>query len=366
MASVIERGIKAGEFRPVNVMVAAKLAMSPVMHAVIARKAFSACMPEGFDVGVYLNTTSISISMASLNRSLVVALVMAGAAPLTAQVPAPLRLSFADAVRQATGQTQEAPPSVTIAGFRADAAAARVRQVRSGLLPDLSLHGFLGEPLVQFQDIGISFPGPVVIPTRIGPFSAYDGRARSRRRSSISRISAGSARPKAGPCRYRGALGGRRSQRAECGTRVRARGAGTGRGHRARRRLGARRGARRSRVAQQKAGVSASIDVTRARTQLAEAAGQLVVAENQLDSRQDRPRPWARPRSEHADRADRHLTAQLGAADVPVDHDARRGASRRGAPRSRSRDRARRSGSHGGVRDLRGAAARLDLERTMG
>ncbi len=56
MASVIERGIKAGEFRPVNVMVAAKLAMSPVMHAVIARKAFSACMPEGFDVGVYLNT----------------------------------------------------------------------------------------------------------------------------------------------------------------------------------------------------------------------------------------------------------------------------------------------------------------------
>jgi len=36
-------------------------------------------------------------------------------------------------------------------------------------------------------------------------------------------------------------------------------------------------------VAQQKAGVSASIDVTRARTQLAEAAGQLVVAENQLD-----------------------------------------------------------------------------------
>jgi len=56
MASVIERGIKAGEFRPVNVMVAAKLAMSPLMHAVIARKAFSACMPEGFDVTKYLDT----------------------------------------------------------------------------------------------------------------------------------------------------------------------------------------------------------------------------------------------------------------------------------------------------------------------
>src|SRR2546428_112537 len=37
MAGVIERGIKNGEFRPVNVMVAAKLAMSPLMHAVVAR-----------------------------------------------------------------------------------------------------------------------------------------------------------------------------------------------------------------------------------------------------------------------------------------------------------------------------------------
>jgi AcrR family transcriptional regulator len=56
MAGVLQRGIKSGEFRPVNVMVAAKLAMSPVIHAVVARKAFSACMPEGFDVASYLDT----------------------------------------------------------------------------------------------------------------------------------------------------------------------------------------------------------------------------------------------------------------------------------------------------------------------
>jgi AcrR family transcriptional regulator len=56
MAGVLERGIKAGEFRPVNVAVATKLAMAPVMHAVIARKAFSACMPEGFDIASYLDT----------------------------------------------------------------------------------------------------------------------------------------------------------------------------------------------------------------------------------------------------------------------------------------------------------------------
>ena len=56
MAGVLERGMKAGEFRRVDVAVATKLAMSPLMHAVVARKAFAACMPEGFDVGKYLDT----------------------------------------------------------------------------------------------------------------------------------------------------------------------------------------------------------------------------------------------------------------------------------------------------------------------
>ena len=56
MASVIERGIKSGEFRDVNVLVAAKLAMSPLMHATVSRLAFSACMPEGFNVQNYLDT----------------------------------------------------------------------------------------------------------------------------------------------------------------------------------------------------------------------------------------------------------------------------------------------------------------------
>lgn len=56
MAGVLERGIKGGEFRRVNVAVATKLAMAPLMHAVVARKAFAACMPEGFDVAKYLDT----------------------------------------------------------------------------------------------------------------------------------------------------------------------------------------------------------------------------------------------------------------------------------------------------------------------
>src|SRR5438445_1737466 len=56
MAGVIERGIKSGEVRKVDVLVAAKLAMSPLMHATVARLAFSSCMPEGFDVAKYLDT----------------------------------------------------------------------------------------------------------------------------------------------------------------------------------------------------------------------------------------------------------------------------------------------------------------------
>src|SRR5437667_12684156 len=56
MASVLERGIKSGEFRPVDVTVAAKLAMSPLMHATVARRAFVSCMPEGFNVQSYLAT----------------------------------------------------------------------------------------------------------------------------------------------------------------------------------------------------------------------------------------------------------------------------------------------------------------------
>src|SRR6058998_2852580 len=52
MAGVIERGIKNGEFRKVDVMIA----MSPLMHATVVRRAFASCMPEGFDVGKYLDT----------------------------------------------------------------------------------------------------------------------------------------------------------------------------------------------------------------------------------------------------------------------------------------------------------------------
>jgi len=56
MAGVLERGIKNGEFRPMDVQFAAKIAMGALMHASVVRRSFGSCMPEGFDVRKYLDT----------------------------------------------------------------------------------------------------------------------------------------------------------------------------------------------------------------------------------------------------------------------------------------------------------------------
>jgi outer membrane protein TolC len=262
--------------------------------------------------------------MASASRQLIaLTFALIFATSLRAQTPAPLRLSFADAVRQATGQTQAAPPSVTIAGFRADAAAARVRQVRSGLLPDLAVTGSWVNRSFNSRTLGFSFPGPLVIPTRIGPFTAYDGRARLTQTifdfSNLGRVSAAKGQVRAATAERSAvveasaqnvALAYARAVRAQA--LVNARGADSAL---AAELVGLA-------VAQQKAGVSASIDVTRARTQLAEAAGQLVVAENQLDrAKIDLARALGLDPATPMVLTDT-LTAQLGAADVPVDRDA--------------------------------------------
>src|SRR5256712_2127777 len=47
MAGVIERGVKNGEFRPVDVMLAPKLAMSPLMHATVVRRGVAPRPPRG-------------------------------------------------------------------------------------------------------------------------------------------------------------------------------------------------------------------------------------------------------------------------------------------------------------------------------
>src|SRR2546426_7368131 len=220
--------------------------------------------------------------MASASKpliTLILALICADS--LVAQSPPPLRLSFAEAVRQATGSSPAVPPSVSIAGFRADAAAARVREARSGLLPNLSLSGSWANRNFNSKAQGISFPR---VPTIIGPFNAYDGRVRLTHTlfdfSNLGRVNAANGQVRAANAERSAVVEASAQNVALAYARaIRAQAVVTARGADsalARELVGLA-------VAQQQAGVSASIDVTRAKSQLAEAAGQLVVAENQLD-----------------------------------------------------------------------------------
>src|SRR3989449_11779339 len=86
-------------------------------------------------------------------------------APLAAQAPAPsapppppppLRLSFADAVRLASGEV----PVVALATLRTNEADARVRQARAALLPSLSVSGAWLNRTFNSKSLGIDFPNP--------------------------------------------------------------------------------------------------------------------------------------------------------------------------------------------------------------
>src|SRR5256885_7910157 len=99
-------------------------------------------------------------------------------APLVAQAPVatpPLRLSFADAVRLASGEV----PVVALATLRTTEADARVRQARAALLPSLSLSGAWLNRTFNSKSLGIGFPtipGNPPLPELIRPFNNYDAR----------------------------------------------------------------------------------------------------------------------------------------------------------------------------------------------
>ena len=263
--------------------------------------------------------------MASASRLSLVLIALLGAQVLQAQAPSAsaLRLSFAGAVRQASGASADtAPAAVTIAGFRSDAAGARVRQARAALLPNLSLAGSWVNRTFNPQTLGFKLPG-VNLPSLVPPFNAYDGRARVTQTlfdlSSVSRVSAA-----------RGQLNAAKADRsAVIETAAQNVALAYTRAARAQAVVAARQADSALAaelvglaVAQQRAGVSASIDVTRAKTQLADAAGRLVVAANQLDrARIDLARALSLDPSTPITLTD-SLSAQLGAADVPADRNA--------------------------------------------
>ncbi|OLC11323.1 MAG: hypothetical protein AUH41_00800 [Gemmatimonadetes bacterium 13_1_40CM_66_11] len=223
-------------------------------------------------------------------------------------------------MRHATGASVDtAPAAVTIAGFRSDAAGARVREARAALLPNLAFTGSWVNRTFNPQTLGFKLPG-LNLPSLVPPFNAYDGRARVTQTlfdlSSVSRVSAA-----------RGQLKAANAERtAVIETAAQNVALAYARGVRAQAVVAARQADSALAaelvglaVAQQRAGVSASIDVTRARTQLVDAAGGLVVAANQLDrAKIDLARALGIDPNTPITLTD-SLNAQLGAADVPAD-----------------------------------------------
>lgn len=255
---------------------------------------------------------------------LILALVSASAlnAQTPAQAPARLRLSFADAIRQASGTLQDAPapPSVVIAGFRTDEARGRVTQARSGLLPSISLAGSWSNRTLNPKALGFSFP---TVPNLIGPFDVLDARVQLQQTlfdfSNLKRVSAAKSQVTAAAAEGSAtvevsaqtvALAYARSTRAQAV--VAARQADSS--------LAAELVT--LAVAQQQAGVSASIDVTRARVQLSESAGRLILATSQLErARIDLARALGLDAAMPIELTDT-LSMELGAAAVPADRDA--------------------------------------------
>ena len=238
-----------------------------------------------------------------------------------AQTPAPLRLSFAEAVRRAAGEA----PVVALATLRTSEAEARVRQTRATLLPGLSVGAEWLNRSFNSKSLGITFPtipGQPPFPELIGPFNNYDLRFSAAQTlfdwSSVKRVRAAGARAD--------------GSRAEAGATVEVAAQTAAVAYlRATRALAvvAAREADSSIAAelvtlaeaQKAAGVSAAIDVTRARTQLVAAEGLLVVARNERDrARIDLARSLGLDPATSLALTDT-LAATLGAADVPAERD---------------------------------------------
>src|SRR5213595_1361628 len=243
---------------------------------------------------------------------------VAASVPLAAQTPAPitpLRLSFADAVRLASGEV----PVVALATLRTDEADARVRQARAALLPSVSVGGFWLNRSFNSRSIGISFPG---IPELIGPFNNYDARFSATQTlfdwSSVKRMRAAGAQ----------ADGSRAERGVTVEGSVLTAAVAYVRDVRAQSVVDARQADSAIAAelvglaeAQRAAGVSPAIDVTRARAQLATAQGLLLVAQNQLDrGRIDVTRALGLDPATPLTLTD-SLAPSLGAADVPVQRD---------------------------------------------
>ena len=269
------------------------------------------------------------------NSSRLIALLawlVAAPAFLVAQTPAPttpLRLSFADAVRLASGEV----PAVALATLRTSEAEARVRQARSALLPSLSLGGAWVNRDFNSKSLGIPFPPQFNLPNPVPPFDNYDGRVTVTQTlfdwSSVARVRAAGAQADGSRAERGVTVEGAALTAALAYLRA-ARGQAAVAARQADSALAAELVGLAQ--AQKAAGVSGAIDVTRARTQLVTAEGLLIVARNQMDrARIDVTRALGLDPATPLTLTD-SLAPTLGAAEVPAERDAAVTAALAGRP----------------------------------
>ncbi|HKV70908.1 MAG TPA: TolC family protein [Gemmatimonadales bacterium] len=237
----------------------------------------------------------------------------------------PLHVTFADAVKLATGQ---ATP-VQLSSLATDEARARVRQSRAAYLPALTAGGSWVNRDYDLDALGLPFPKPAPgqpglrLPTVAPPFTAYDARLTFTQTlldfSSIKRIHASEAQVQStlavGDATIESAaqiaaLAYLRAARAQASVSARQADSAI-----AAEVLSLAQ-------AQLSAGVSGTLDVTRAKTQVAVAAGALVVARNQFDqARIGLARALGVDPVTTVITLDDTLSSALGAANVPAGQD---------------------------------------------
>ena len=232
---------------------------------------------------------------------------------------APMRLTLAEAVRIAAGES----PAARIAALRSDQAERRVGQSRGALLPSLTGSASTSNRTFNLKAQGIPFPsipGVPRTPDVIGPINNVDARVRvtqtvldlpswQKWRAAGFGARAGRADQDAAAeaAAQAGALAWLRAARA--GALVSAR----------QQELGLALELLRLAREQQAAGVSPAIDTTRASTQAAASRGALLVAENQRDrTRLDLARALGMDPASAPEPAD-SLGDASAATDVPTE-----------------------------------------------
>lgn len=188
-------------------------------------------------------------------------------------------LSLEGAVARSLGAT----PTLRIADLEVDAASARARASRAALLPTLSGSASWMNQTENLESFGfdLSAFGGAPLPTEIGPFSVFDARARVTQTlfdwASVRRLEAANAGTAVSRA-ARDVRGQEAASRAAMAYLAAARARATV----AAREEDVRLASELASLAQTQleAGVSTGLDVTRAKTELAGAQGQLLVAQN--------------------------------------------------------------------------------------